>query len=306
MSTPPQPHDLILDLTPRRPDNLVARREGSWADTTTDDLLAEATAILDSLEFSAELAWAALAWVDAALAVVVCRTGTDPDVLDDDGFAVWGRARNLLVRAEVHRAALLALEDDTTFVARCAAALVALDGVEVGFADDTAERHVPDFARADDDFARWRGAVTQGCASPVPRPDYDALVASVASASTGTRVLAVLDWVDVVDAGRSARWVPQLLAAALGRYGTYVRIDAPRDAVVAVPAVVARFVTVAALGRYAVVAAPITDDPLDVLDAVGESLECFADQEWRTERIADRDRFAAAHRGAGVLHSTLP
>lgn len=150
--------------------------------------------------------------------------------------------------------------------------------------------------------------MTQGVASPVPRPRYDRLVEDLAAshAAEGTRVVAVLDWLDVVEAGTSPRWVPQLVAAALGRYGTFVRVERPRDAVAALPAVVARFVTVACLGRRAVVTSAVSVDPIDAMDAVGEALERFADDSWRGEVTTAAADFADAHRGAGVLHSTLP
>lgn len=298
-------HDTTIDLRQRRVD-ATARSEGSWAARSTAELLGRVTEILDDLEFSAELAWARLAWVDAALAVVVSRCGTDPDVLDDAGYLTWCRAKNLLVRVESHRAALAALEDDATFAARCAAALISLDGIEVGFDDAAAETHVPAFAEGDRGFLRWRAAVTQGCAPPEPRPDYDALVAEAAAAKEGTRVVAVLDWLDVAEEGTSELWVPQLLAAVLGRHGTFVRVDRPRDAAAALPAVVARFVTVACLARRVTVTSAVSADPVDAMDAVGDALERFADDLWRSEVVAAGERFAAAHRGAGVLHSTLP
>lgn len=305
MSSNRTPDDDAIDLRTPAPGCHAARREGPWAAAPTAALLDRAERVLEDLEFSAALAWAHLAWVDAAVAVVSRRCGADLDALDDEGLATWDRTRTLAGRAEVHRAALRTLEDDDTFARRCAAALVALDGIEVGFDDGAAEVHVPDFAAGDVGFLRWRGAATQGVRSPVPRPDYERLVDAVWGSAHGHRVLGVLDWVGLAEAGVSGRWVPELVAGVLGRYGVFVRTGAPRDAAVVLPAVVARFVAVASLARHPVVTSPVTDDPLEALDAVGEFLDRVGDPAWRSARTRDRDRLAETHRGSGVLHATL-
>jgi hypothetical protein len=279
-------------------------REGPYADTDTEELLAECSRLVQDMQYSAVLAWGDVAAVDAMATVVLSRTAGAGDDLDPNGR--WARSRALthLDRTEELRTALAELESDEAFIHRCAAGLAALGDLPIGFDPADEDDHVPSWATDDTIYRQWRDAAVGGY-QPPDTPSAWAEMVSGIEAPEGVspgRAMVVFDWTSLTVP--QPGWASKLVAEALGRYGTIVDLRDPSAAVVVAPTAVGRFVLAATLGRCGVLPVDCdTTDPDAVRRIVGALLGRLADREWARRKSDELCEFADAYMRAGALHA---